>query len=84
MAVFHLSLRSLNMHLPAFPLRQVPIRSMQHISVANKKPLVQGCENAVADSRRVTKNVECTNVFYVLYFMHMNATWQSLYCRYAL
>jgi len=73
MAVLHLSLRSLNIHLPAFPLRQVPIRSMQHVLVANKKRLVQGCENAVAHSRRGTKNVECANVFYFLYFMHMNA-----------
>jgi len=79
MAVLHLSLRSLNMHLPAFPLRQVPIRSMQHVLVANKKLLVQGCKNAVAHSRRATENVECANVFYLSYFMHINAVWQSLY-----
>jgi len=79
MAMLHLSLRSLNIHLPAFPLRQVPVRSMQHVLVTNKKRLVQGCKNAVAHSRRATEKVECANVFYLLYFMHMNAVWQSLY-----
>jgi len=77
MAVLHLSLRSLNIHLPSFPLRQVPI--MQHVLVTNKKRLVQGCKNAVAHSRRATENVECANVFNLLYFMHMNAVWQSSY-----
>ena len=54
---------------------------MQHVSVANKKRLVQGCKNAVAHSRRSTENVEYANVFYLLYFMHMNAVWQSLCVR---
>ena len=74
-----LSLRSFYIHLPAFPLRQVPIRSMQHVFVTNKKRLVQGCKNALAHSRRATENVECANVFYLLYFIHLNAVWQSLY-----
>jgi len=52
---------------------------MQHVSVANKKHLVQGWKNAVAHSSRSTENVEYANVFYLLYFMHMNAVWQSLY-----
>jgi len=78
-AMLHLSLRSLNIHLPAFPVMKVPMRSMQHILVTNKKRLVQGWQNAVAHSRRATENVECTNVFYLLYFMHVNAVWQSLY-----
>jgi len=78
MAVLHLSLRSLNMHLPAFLLRQVPIRSMQHNLVANKKRLVHGCKNAVTHSRCATENLECAKVFYLLYFMHMNAVWQIL------
>jgi len=43
-------------------LRQVPIRSMQHVLSANKKRLVQGWKNAVAHSSRVTKNVECAKV----------------------
>ena len=77
MAVLHLSLRSLNIHLPAFLLRQAPIRSMQHFLVTNKKRLVHGWKNAVAHSRRATENVECPNVSYLLYFM--NAVWQSLY-----
>jgi len=52
---------------------------MQHVLAANKKRLVQGCKNAVAHSRRATKNGECANIFYLLYFMHMNAVLQSLY-----
>jgi len=35
---------------------------------------VKKCGHALA-----TKNVECVNVFYLLYFIHMNAVWQSLY-----
>jgi len=31
---------------------------MQHVLVANMKPLGQGCKNAVAHSGRATKNVE--------------------------
>jgi len=49
---------------------------MQHVLVANKKGLVQGCKNAVVHSRRATKNAECANVFYLSYFVHMNALWQ--------
>jgi len=57
------SLSQVTWHTFACPLRQDPIRSMQHVSVANKKRLVQGCKNAVAHSRRVTKNLECANIF---------------------
>jgi len=59
-AVLHLS-----GHLTyiCMPLRQVPIRSMQHVLAANKKCLVQGYKNAVAHSSRVTKNVESAKVF---------------------
>jgi len=46
-AALHLSLRSPNVHL-RIPLRQVPIRPMQHIMEANKKGLVQRWNNAVA------------------------------------
>jgi len=52
---------------------------MQHVLVTNKKRLVQGYKNAVAHSRRATENVECANVFYLLYFMHIIAVWQILY-----
>ena len=52
MAVLHFSFRSLNIHFPAFPLRQVPMRSMQHALVANEKRLVQGFKNAVANRKR--------------------------------
>jgi len=52
---------------------------MQHVLVTNKKRLVQWCKNAVAHSRRATENVEYVNVFYLLYFVHVNAVWQSLY-----
>jgi len=45
-AVLYFSLWSL-----ACPLRQVPIKSMQHVLVANKKRIVQLCKNAVAYSR---------------------------------
>jgi len=56
------------------------MRSMQHVLVTNKKHLVQGFKNAVAHSHRATENVECANVFFdLLYFIHMNAAWQSLY-----
>jgi len=52
---------------------------MQHVLAAKKKCLVQGCKNAAAHSHRGTENVDCPNVFYLLYFMHMNVVWQSLY-----
>jgi len=51
---------------------------MQHTLVAEKKRLAGGCKNAVVQSRRATKNVECANVFF---YMHTNAVWQSLYVR---
>jgi len=62
--VLHLSLRSLNIHLHA-PSGMFPSDRMQHAFVTSKtkKHLVQGCKNAAAHSRCVTKNVECTNVF---------------------
>jgi len=37
---------------------------------------VQKCGRALG---RATKNVECANIFYLLYFTHMKAVWQSLY-----
>jgi len=43
---------------------------MQHVLVASKKPLDQGCENAVAHSGRVTKNVEWANVFFRFYISY--------------
>jgi len=49
-------------HTFVCPLRQVPIRSMQRVLVANTKHLVQECKHAVEHSRRETKNVECANV----------------------
>jgi len=61
----------------ACSLRKVPIRSMQPVLVANKKRLVQGCKNAVAHS--LPKTWSAPTVFYLFYFMHMNAVWQSLY-----
>jgi len=58
---------------------------MQHVLVASKKCPLQGCENAVAHSRRATKKVECANAFYLLYFVHKKALWQSLsVCYYKL
>jgi len=39
---------------------------MQHVLVANKKRLVQGCKNAIAHSRIANKNVECA-VFFTFY-----------------
>jgi len=50
---------------------------MQHVLVVSKKRLVQGCKNAVAHSRPKMWNAR--TFFYLLYFMHMNAVWQSLY-----
>jgi len=52
---------------------------MQHALVANKKRLVHRCKNAVGHSRCAIEGMECADVFYLLYFMHMNAVWQSLY-----
>jgi len=48
---------------------------MEHVLVANRKRLVQRCKNAVEHSRRMTKNLECANVFLpvIAYFMHMTA-----------
>jgi len=64
-------------------LRQVPIRCMQHVLVASKKRLVQGCENAVAHQRRATKDVECANVFFLGFIFHAHecAVYSKAYMR---
>jgi len=75
-AVLHLSLRSLNIHLHA-PSGKFLSRSMQHVLVANKKRLIQGCKYAVAHSR--PKTWSARTFFCLLHFRHMNVAWQSLY-----
>jgi len=53
---------------------------MQHVLEANKKRVVQGCKNAVSRTRDARpKTWSARTFFYLLYFMHMNAVWQSLY-----
>jgi len=47
---------------------------MQQVLVSNKKRPVQGWKNAVVHQRGVHERF-----FYLLYFTHMNAVWQSLY-----
>jgi len=49
---------------------------MQHLFVASKKHLVQGCKNAASHSRPATKNTHGVRERYflfVFYFMHTNA-----------
>jgi len=59
-------------------LRQVPIRSMQHVLVASKKRLVQGVQKCARTlAPREQKCGMRERLFYLLYFMHMNAARQS-------
>jgi len=53
---------------------------MEHVLVANKKPLVQGCKNAVVHSRRATKIVECANVFLRFIFHAYGCCMAKLIC----
>ena len=54
----------------ACPLRQVPIRSLQHV----------WCKNVVAYLRRATKYVECANVFLPLIFHAYECCMAKLIC----
>jgi len=59
------SLFQVTWHTFACSLRQVPIRSMQHALVANKKRLVQGCNITVALSRPKTWSARMFFAFYI-------------------
>ena len=61
------------------PLRQVPIRSMQHVLAANKKRLVQGAKMRSRTQAAWPKTWRARKFFYLLYLKHMNAVWQSLH-----
>jgi len=74
------SLSHVTQHTFACPLRHVPIRSMKHALVANKKRLVQESKNAVAYSRLVTKNLEYENVFLPFIFDAYECCMTKLMC----
>jgi len=52
---------------------------MQHVLVANKKHLVQGCKMRLRTRAAPLKSWSARMFFHLLYLMHMNAVWHSLY-----